>query len=96
MAHPRSKEAKYVVSPDAVLTRLLEGEAVILDLNTQRYFSINEVAIAIWEAMEAPAGVEDVVGRLLEVYEIDEASLVGYVEGFVGKMVDKQLIRRVS
>jgi hypothetical protein len=61
-------------SPD-VLFRELEGEGVLLDLETERYFTLDDVGARMWHLLQEHEEVEAVVERLLDEYDVDETTL---------------------
>jgi hypothetical protein len=62
---------RYVVSPDAACAPVEDG-AVVLNMRTKRYFSLNETGAAVWRFLEDEMDVEGVVTRLVELYDVDE------------------------
>lgn len=78
---------------DVVFTRLSESEAVLLHLGTQRYYTLNGSAIAIWEAFETPATLEAAARRLTERFEIDEAEAAQSVLAFTIELRSDGLLR---
>ena len=61
-------------SPD-VLFRELEGEGVLLDLETERYYTLDDIGARMWYLLHEHEEVEAVVARLLDEYDVDEATL---------------------
>lgn len=63
----------------------LDGDKVMMDLEKGHYFSLNSVASRIWELMDSPKKVSEIVESLLEEYEVDrdtcEKSVIEFVEG---------------
>lgn len=62
------------MSPE-VLFRELDGEAVMLDLETEKYYGLDEVGTRMWELLDEHGDVEKVIGLLLEEYEVAEDQL---------------------
>jgi hypothetical protein len=58
-----------------VLSQSLEGEAVLLHLPTQRYFSLDSVGSRFWRLLEDDSDVERACARLLEEYDTSEETL---------------------
>ena len=61
-------------SPD-VLFRELEGEGVLLDLETERYYTLDDIGARMWHLLHEHEEVEAVVERLLDEYDVDETTL---------------------
>jgi hypothetical protein len=60
---------RYVRHPDLRIADV-EGDGVVLHLGTRRYFSMTESGLILMQALETPQAVTDLVGLLLEQYEV--------------------------
>lgn len=58
-----------------VLFQQLESEAVLLDLDSEHYYSLDGVATRIWKLLSEDGSVETAVTNLLATYDIDETTL---------------------
>lgn len=84
----------YDIAP-GVLHREVEGEMVLLDLASERYFGLNEVGAAIvFRVTDEPW--DDALGALAEVYDVDPAVLRADAEALVGELVEAGLLRRLG
>jgi Coenzyme PQQ synthesis protein D (PqqD) len=54
----------------SVVARVLEGEAVLLDLSSGKYLGLNEVATRAWELVGAGKTLGEVRASLLEEFEV--------------------------
>lgn len=63
----------------------LDGDKVMMDLEKGQYFALNSVASRIWEVMESPKKVSEIVDILLQEYYVDretcEKSVIEFIEG---------------
>jgi len=57
-----------------VLAAHLEGEAVLLDLDTKRYYRLNATGARIWKALEQGLEPQQIVDALVAEFEVDEAT----------------------
>jgi len=57
-----------------ILTAHLQGEAVLLDLNTKRYYRLNATAARVWKALEARLPPARIVDALLADFDVDRAT----------------------
>jgi hypothetical protein len=80
------------VSPD-VLYQTIEGHAVLLDLAGERYYSLDDVGTRIWQLLAEQSDVSTVLERLLDVYEIDRASLTRDLTAFFDRLASAGLVR---
>jgi hypothetical protein len=61
-------------SPDVVF-RDLGGEMVLLDLESGRYFGLDEVGTRFWSLLSEGTGLDEAGRRLLAEYAVDRATL---------------------
>jgi Coenzyme PQQ synthesis protein D (PqqD) len=91
MTRPALPDGEIRLSPE-VLFRELEGEAVLLDLRSQRYFGLDEVGTRIWQLLSELGRREGVLERLLEEFEVDRQTLARDLEGFLARLETAELI----
>lgn len=63
------KEAAVRIADD-VVSRVLEGEAVILGLGTGTYFGLDPVGTRIWQLIEQRGSVREILAHLVEEYDV--------------------------
>ena len=56
-------------SPDALI-QLMDNEAIVLDIASERYFGLNTVGARLWELLKANPALEEAHRRLLEEYDV--------------------------
>ena len=71
---PKGSDAEMSPSPD-VLSAHLEGEAVLLDMDSKRYFRLNETASVIWRALEEGHDRAHIRETLKQQYDVGDAEL---------------------
>lgn len=81
---------------ERVVARRLGDEMVLLNTETEAYFTLNEVGSRIWELIDGKRTVGQIVQELLAEYEVPEAELRGDVEELLGEFAGQQLITWVS
>ena len=86
---------RYVVSPDAACAAVDDG-AVVLNMRTKQYYSLNETGAAVWRFLEDDVVVEEVVRRLIALYAIGEHEAGESVHSLLGALADESLITLVT
>lgn len=79
--------------PDDVLSRELDGEAVLLDLRSGKYFGLNGTGARIWACMKEGLDEGHVVQRLVSAFEVDADRARADVEAFIDSLVERGLIK---
>jgi hypothetical protein len=80
-----------VRSVDQVST-LLEGEVVILNAKTGKYYSLNPVGSRIWELIERPVTFAAIVDAVTTEYEVDRGRCAADVDRILQAMLASGLI----
>jgi Coenzyme PQQ synthesis protein D (PqqD). len=72
---------RYRSIPEALVATLSDG-AVLLNLQTKRYFSLNETGTRIWEMVQQTADEETIVEALLDEYDVEEPTARTEVDAY--------------
>lgn len=67
-------------------------EAVILDLNTEKYYSLNGVGYRMWQVLTSSATLEEALAKLKVEYDVEEGILRRDLDAFVQHLNDQRLI----
>jgi Coenzyme PQQ synthesis protein D (PqqD) len=78
--------------PPRVLFRDLDGEAVLLQLDSGKYFGLNEMGTRIWELLARYGELEPVCRALLDEFEVPEDQLRREVRAFLDALAACRLV----
>jgi hypothetical protein len=53
-----------------VVTDFDGGEGILVDLNTKKYFQLNETAMVVWKGLEQGKSVGEIAGDIVDRYEV--------------------------
>jgi len=86
MSETLSKSSKINAAPGQV-SSTVEGEAVILNLETGVYYGLNPVGAWVWEAVQTPKAVSEILDALVVEFDVDaergERDLMALLEDLV-------------
>lgn len=71
-----------ILSPD-VISQEVSGETVLLDLNSENYFGLDEVGTRIWQLIESSGVLQDIYDTLLAEYEVEPDQLLEDMEQLI-------------
>ena len=83
---------KKIIFADTVFAQEVDGEMVLLDMNSENYFGLDEVGTAIWQVMQEKETLQEVLDVLLEQYEVESDVLEKDLADFVNKLVESELV----
>lgn len=86
-----SLESTVVRSADQVSTDL-GGEVVILGLQSEEYFSLEGVGARIWEMIQEPRTVQEILDAILNNYAVEPERCERDLLAVLGELADEGLI----
>ncbi len=86
-----NKEQNYKLSKE-VLNQEIDGESVLLDMKSENYFGLNDVGSHVLEMLQNGASLENLVYRLLEIYNVEENQLESDIAELLQQLLDAGLI----
>jgi hypothetical protein len=81
-----------VLAPAHVLIRRVEGEAVLLNLNSERYFGLDPVGARMWELLTTSHSIQAAYENLLKEYDVGSGQLRENLETLLRNLLDNGLI----
>jgi hypothetical protein len=79
--------------PQNVLVRKLEDESVLLNLDTERYFGLDDVGTRMFDAVCESDSVEDAHRTLMDEYDVDPETLRRDLEALVERLLKSGLLQ---
>ncbi len=77
---------------DSVIFSDIDDQVVMMDLDNGDYFELNTVGTRIWELLETPTTVNDLVKTLLSEFDIAEDVCRTETEAFINNMLRLQTL----
>ena len=84
--------AQRVSIPDNVMFRELEGESVILDLDSESYFGLDQVGTRIWQAVTEADSIQAAYDVLLAEFDVEADALRSDVSELLDTLLSRGLI----
>lgn len=82
-----------VETPESVLVRELQGESVLLNLESEAYFGLDDVGTRMWQALTATSSIEAAFEMLLAEFDVEPDRLRSDLTDFVENLTKAGLIR---
>ena len=70
----------------------MDGEIVMMDIDKGKYYSFNEVGSRIWNIIEKPLTVKEIILILLDEFEVSEKTCEDSVLSFLSRIYNDELI----
>jgi hypothetical protein len=89
-------DSRFKPNPDVIVTELTDRdgkpEAVLLNIATQKYFSLHLSGIRIWKALEQQLPLSAAAADLVECFDVTEAHAADSVLRLANELADAKLI----
>ena len=85
-------EQTYVKRNNEVFANEIDGEAVMMNIQTGKYYGLDEVGSRIWELMEHKILVKEIIEQLQKEYDVSEQQCKTDVLNLLNDLKSNQLI----
>lgn len=82
----------HAISED-VVSKTLDGEEVLLNLESGSYFGLNEIGTLIWKGLQTNSSSDSIIADLVEKFEVTAEQAQADYFAFVAQLQEKKLIR---
>lgn len=89
-------EQTYRPNPNVVATTLEDAESVLLDLETRRYYTLNETGTRIWQLLSEGRPVSDIAVVLTSEFEVSENDARDHARALIDELVEDGLIDKLD
>ena len=70
----------------------IDGETVMMSIENGKYYGLDNIGSFIWEQIESPVSVSDLMDMILLDYDIDRETCERDVMAFLKKLYDDDII----
>jgi hypothetical protein len=82
----------FQLRSSAIVSEIIDGEAIILDLRSGLYFSAQGAGAIIWDGVVAGFPVAAIAERLQAGFDAESALIESSLESFIGALLSNELI----
>ncbi len=84
--------AGRAAAPAHVLVRFLDQEAVLLNLETEQYFGLDEIGTRMWQLVTASPSIDAAYQELLAEFDVEAEMLHSNLTELLTRLVDSGLL----
>jgi Coenzyme PQQ synthesis protein D (PqqD) len=85
--------ANRVVTPAHVLVRILDRESVLLNLDTEQYFGLDETGTRMWQLVTASPNIEAAYQELIAEFDVEPELLRSHLMELLTRLVESGLLQ---
>ena len=87
MAYYEINRPSIVVAREDQVSCRLDGEAALLQMTEGVYYGLDEVGARIWDEMQEPISIEELLDRIVREYDVDldrcERDLIQFCQAMI-------------
>ena len=76
-----------------VSTELDGGEGVLVDLNSKRYYQLNETAMLVWRSLEQGKTLNHIITEMTSLYEVNSEHAAVSIDKLIKSLQTHKLVR---
>lgn len=82
----------YWIRRDEIFSQSIQGEEVLMSLDSGEYFGLNGVAAFIWQLLQTPIQLDTLAAQIEQAFEIGRRDIRSEVEEFIFQLRQKGLV----
>jgi hypothetical protein len=86
------KPQTYIKRNPEMVTSNIDGEIVMMSIDQGEYYGLDEIGSRIWELLENPITLEQLINKLIEEFEVDEETCKSDTLDFLNQMLEKNIV----
>ncbi|MDP2939172.1 MAG: PqqD family protein [Candidatus Omnitrophota bacterium] len=88
-----STAKRYKIDKDKITYRIIDAEAVILNLDNGYYYSLNETGTKIWKHINDGKNLSEILDSLKTEFQIPENKLKNDLFGLIKDLEKEELVK---
>jgi hypothetical protein len=93
MQMTQEKTHEKLIGSESVVCAELDGEAILLNIDTGLYFGLDPVGTTIWNALTGGATAEEIAAQVAEQFDAPLDQILADVREFLALLSEKGLVR---
>jgi hypothetical protein len=87
------ESSKRAVVPQHVLFRQLDGESVLLNLESERYFGLDATGTRMWQLVTSEPNIAAAFNKLLAEFDVEPEPLRSHLNELLSGLVENGLLQ---
>ena len=92
MAEKQLTGASVIARSSELVSSDIDGEVVMMSIENGKYYGLDQVGSRIWEVLENPLPVSDLIDQLLVEFEVERETCEKDVMYFLQKLDDDNML----
>ena len=85
-------QARYRPRDEEVASKVIDGEAIVINLGNGVYYSMDKVGALIWDLLQAGCTLEEMILAVTDQYDVSREDAESNVRELVQELVQENLV----
>lgn len=81
-----------LVRNGSIPTATIDGEVGLMNIETGKYYALNSIGSDIWNKLDKPISLNDLVAALVSEFDIDRQECYSQVKKFVERLIEEGIV----
>jgi hypothetical protein len=86
------EDTRFRLAADRAVARVIDGDAVVIDTITGRYYSLEGPSQTAWSLLAASASLSEAAAAMAERFDVGDADVLGDLERLASRLVAENLV----
>lgn len=86
------KFGRYKPNDAEVASKVMDGEAILINLSNGTYYSMDKTASVIWSMISLGYDFEEIKNKICEIYDMKSDDIKNDVEDLFANLIDEKII----
>jgi hypothetical protein len=87
-----SRDVRWRINTPRVTSQIIDGEAIMINLESGNYYNLNAAGTSIWDCIERGVSVGEMPVALALQYDIDQTNVEDSVAGLIAELAQEELV----
>lgn len=87
-----SLASRYQVPHSNIIHDTIEGEVILLDLNTGTYYQLRDTSVPVWNALAQGISLDEIVAQFAQRFPNDRAQIQASIAQFIQELEQEGLL----
>lgn len=87
-----SLTSRFAINTSEVAAKVLDGEAILINLSTGTYYSIDKAGCKIWEMIEKGCNQKEITEAITALYDVPTEKAKTDVASLISELITENLI----
>ena len=87
-----SLQTRLQPNENEVAAKIMDDEAIMINLSTGVYYSMSKVGAVIWELIEKRYSLDEIIKTIAQRYEVSLAQAQADTEGLAAQLIEEALV----